>query len=91
VDRERREMRRFILAFLLGAAALSACKDSGTTFTFDAGSTPDAPKSDGGGSDGGGSDGGGSDGAGSDHGGSDVADADADEDGPSGDDGAAGG
>jgi hypothetical protein len=44
-------MRRFILALLLSVAALPACKDSGTTFTFDAGSSSDAPKSDAGGAD----------------------------------------
>src|SRR6266700_4554367 len=57
---ERRVMRRLIvvfdLALLLGAAAMPACKDSGTTFTFDAGSdsgsSGDGPKGDGGGGDG---------------------------------------
>jgi hypothetical protein len=46
-------MRRFILAFLLGAAALPACEDNGTTFAFDAGNDTgggaDAPRGDGGG------------------------------------------
>jgi hypothetical protein len=49
-------MRRLFFVLLLGAAA-PACKDSGTTFTFDSGTVIDAPKTaDGGGGDGASSD-----------------------------------
>jgi hypothetical protein len=49
-------MRRLFFVLLLGAAA-PACKDTGTTFTFDSGAIIDAPRTDGGGGDGASSDG----------------------------------